>query len=100
MREEKILRITGIIAIILVTYFLILTVTYDFPTFGLPVQRVGQYYIENTLKDIGAWNAVCAIVWDYRGYDTLGETLVLFTAVIVVVVVFKVGLRERNEYNR
>lgn len=76
------------LSIILMVVFAF-TFLYDFPAFGEPVARVGQYYVENVLKDVGAWNAVGAIVWDYRGYDTLGETLVLFTAVIIVLAVLR-----------
>jgi len=85
---SKIVTLTFIALLLIVSA---LAVTYDFPAFGEPVQRVGQYYVENVLRDIGAWNAVGAIVWDYRGYDTLGETLVLFTAVIIVLAVLRHG---------
>jgi uncharacterized MnhB-related membrane protein len=103
--EEKVsgkdlgLRVASIWAVIALTVILVFTVVYDFPVFGQPVERVGQYYVENVLRDVGAWNAVGAIIWDYRGYDTLGETLVLFTAVIVVLAVFKHAPKGRNEHN-
>ena len=51
------------------------------------------------MRDVGAWNAVGAIVWDYRGYDTLGETLVLFTAVIIVLAVLRHESGKGNESN-
>ena len=93
------LKMISIVAVVILTVILVFTVVYDFPVFGQPVERVGQYYVENVLEDVGAWNAVGAIVWDYRGYDTLGETLVLFTAVIVVLAVFKHAPGKRNEPN-
>lgn len=37
--------------------------------------------IEKTVEETNAQNSVSAIVFDFRGYDTLGEAIVLFTAV-------------------
>jgi multisubunit Na+/H+ antiporter MnhB subunit len=52
------------------------------PIFGYPEMRVAQTYIEHSLNKTGAANIVSAIILDFRGYDTLGEATVLFTAVI------------------
>ena len=43
-----------------------------------------NYYIVHGIYDTGAINLVTAIYLDYRAYDTLIETIVLFTAVIGV----------------
>jgi uncharacterized MnhB-related membrane protein len=93
------LKTASLTVIAILTLILVFTVIYDFPVFGEPAGRVGQYYVENVLRDVGAWNAVGAIVWDYRGYDTLGETLVLFTAVIIVLAVLRHESRKRDEPN-
>lgn len=94
MRRINSLRLTIIPVIIVFMLLLTFMVTSDFPFFGYHVEkRVGQYYINYTLRDVGAYNTVSAIIWDYRGYDTLGETTVLFTAIIVVLVVFKGGIK-------
>lgn len=37
--------------------------------------------INKTTEDTKAQSTVSAIVFDFRGYDTLGEAIVLFTAV-------------------
>ncbi len=42
---------------------------------------VSEYYIRNEIVQVRASNVVCSIVWDYRGFDTLGEATVFFTAV-------------------
>ena len=58
--------------------------------FGQPLMAdpatagVGRAYLEGTLKETGSANAVMAILLDYRGYDTLGEATVIFTAVVAV----------------
>jgi len=60
-----------------------------YPEFGNHDWPVAQYYIDHTLGEIGAWNVMTAIVWDYRGYDTLGESAVLFTAIVGVLMLFR-----------
>lgn len=51
----------------------------------------GISYIYSLIAPNIAPNAVGTIVFDFRGYDTLGETLILITAVITVGVVFGRG---------
>jgi len=69
----------------------------ELPRFGAPIMRVAQEYVTNGLKKTGATNLVAAIILDYRGYDTLGEATILFTAVIgVLAVIRKIG-RIKNE---
>jgi len=51
--------------------------------------EVTQRYIENALEDTGVLNMVTAIVLDYRAYDTMFETIVLFTAVLAVIITLK-----------
>jgi multisubunit Na+/H+ antiporter MnhB subunit len=66
------------------------------PNFGLTdsegdyIERpMDQYIIDNTQSETGADNGVTAVVFDYRGFDTLGEATVLFTAVAGVIVLFR-----------
>lgn len=63
---------------------LIIFVTAALPPRGAldtPANRyLSPYYIEETENDIGAPNIVTGVLADYRGYDTLGETSVIFTA--------------------
>ncbi len=42
------------------------------------------HYIENGASETNASNLIAAILADYRGFDTLGETIVLFTSVVAV----------------
>jgi len=37
--------------------------------------------VKETLSQTGAINAVTAVVFDFRGYDTMGEAFILFTAI-------------------
>ncbi|NOX71553.1 MAG: hypothetical protein GXO64_02540 [Candidatus Micrarchaeota archaeon] len=62
------------------------------PSFGSfnGYKETPQYYISNALKETGAANAVSAIVWDYRGFDTLGEETVLFTSLVAIFTVLMI----------
>ena len=64
----------------------------SFPDRAPTMKSVAVYYLENGMAQTGALNIVSTIVWDYRGYDTLGEVTVLFTAAIgVSAILRKVG---------
>ncbi len=67
----------------------------DMPEFGDPEapanQHVSPRYIEETHHDTGIHNIVTAILASYRGYDTLGETTVIFTAGISVILLLRRG---------
>jgi multicomponent Na+:H+ antiporter subunit B len=73
----------------------------DVPLFGdaeAPIhQHVAPYYLENTASEIGVPNVVTAVLVSYRGYDTLGETTVIFTAGIGVVLMIGGLFRRKDE---
>ncbi|MEO0074762.1 MAG: hydrogen gas-evolving membrane-bound hydrogenase subunit E [candidate division WOR-3 bacterium] len=66
----------------------------DLPHFGEPIMNVASYYINNALNQIGAANIVAAIILDYRGYDTFGEAVVLFTSVLGVLTILRIKGRK------
>jgi len=74
--------------------------TLDMPNFGShdapAMTHVYPQYMERIPKEIDVPNAVTAILASYRGYDTLGETAVVFTAGIGVLLLIS-GLRRRRE---
>lgn len=47
--------------------------------------EIANYYIDNSAEDTGSTNIIAAIITDYRAFDTLGETTVLFTGIAAVV---------------
>lgn len=73
------------------TLFIVLAIyaLKDLPVFGSPVMKVANYYIENGLSHTGAANIVAAIILDYRGYDTFGEAVILFTSVLGVLSIMR-----------
>ena len=62
--------------------------TWDIPGFGAPdapaQTHVARYYIDNALPETGVPNIVTAVLASYRGFDTLGEVTVIFTAAVAV----------------
>ncbi len=64
------------------------------PEFGgadtLIDSELTEFYVEHTLEETGAMNIVTGIILDYRGFDTLGESHVLFIAVCTVLLMLSV----------
>lgn len=78
-----------VIAFIFFISFMILAAVGMRP-FGEPTNsEMDDYFIENAQAETAANNVVTTIVFDYRGFDTLGEGTVLFTAVIGIVALFR-----------
>lgn len=74
--------------------------TWDIPRYGDPANPVHhhlvQRFIEDSPKEIGIPNVVTSVLASYRGYDTLGETTVVFTAAIGVLVLVGGARRRRS----
>ena len=72
------------------------------PLFGsadtLADSEVASFYVTHTLEETGAVNIVTGIILDYRGFDTLGESHVLFVAVSSVLLLLSVrGEKDERE---
>jgi multicomponent Na+:H+ antiporter subunit B len=69
--------------------------TLDMPDFGSPSAVTNTHivprYLEKGVEETGVDNYVTAILASYRGYDTLGETMVIFTAGLCVVLLLGSG---------
>lgn len=72
----------------------------DFPAFGDPrspanagvaggAPSASVHYIENAYRDTRVPNLVTAVLADYRGYDTLFETVVIFIAGMAVFAILR-----------
>lgn len=61
--------------------------------------EVSARYIERGLQETGAVNIVTGMILDYRAFDTLGESHVLFVATITVLVLLRKdkGKKEDND---
>jgi multicomponent Na+:H+ antiporter subunit B len=75
--------------------------TLDMPRFGDPDAPIHRYpspsYIERSDGEIGVPNVVTAVLASYRGYDTLGETTVIFTAGVGVLLLLRGRARKRKD---
>jgi multicomponent Na+:H+ antiporter subunit B len=56
---------------------------------GEHVTRMSTAYIEKAAQQTGSANLVTGVVFDFRGYDTLGEATILFTAVIGILTILR-----------
>lgn len=85
--------------VVIVTGVALVYGTLDMPNMGDPNSpaqtHVAPDYIERSPHEIDVPNIVTAILASYRGYDTLGETAVVFTAGIGVLLLLS-GLRRRR----
>ena len=72
----------------LLTGALLLFGTRDFPPWGDPQDPASTYlspvYIEKAVEQTHVPNIVTAILGDYRGYDTMFETVVIYCAGMAV----------------
>ncbi len=77
--------------------------TLQLPSFGTADavihRHVAPYYLQNVVPQTNVPNVVTAVLADYRGYDTLGETTVIFTAGIGVMLLLR-GAWRRAQRNR
>lgn len=67
-------------------------------TVNRPVNNeVTERYIEKGLEEAGAVNIVAGMILDYRAFDTLGESHVLFVATITVLILLRLNKTEKDE---
>ena len=84
-RKQPVMAVTVAISLGLVLAVGIM----DMPGFADPNSpaniHVAPYYLQESYLDIGIPNVVTSVLASYRGYDTLGEVVVIFTAGVGVV---------------
>ncbi|MEP1445990.1 MAG: Na(+)/H(+) antiporter subunit B [Paraglaciecola sp.] len=91
-RKKARVKNVAVLMAMLVTGGLLIAGMLDMPAFGDPdapaQQHVNIRYIEQSPEEIGIPNMVTSVLASYRGYDTLGEVLVIFTAAMGVLALF------------
>jgi multicomponent Na+:H+ antiporter subunit B len=97
---QKVYRVVSVLFCICLVSVLLIAVSY-MPTFGdasNPVNNeVPQRYIENGLQETGAVNIVTGMILDYRAFDTLGESHVLFIATCTVLILLRVDHDKKKQ---
>jgi multicomponent Na+:H+ antiporter subunit B len=90
------LKVFGFVIVFLCGSLLIFH-TSDFPDWGNPASpastHVSPYYIEKAMDDTAVPNIVTAVLADYRGYDTMFETTVIFCAGIACFFLLRITKR-------
>lgn len=96
-------EITSLLFCLFLIALLLITVSY-LPAVGTvtrPVNNeVAERYIENGLEETGAINIVAGMILDYRAFDTLGESHVLFVATITVLILLRLNKGQEDKNDR
>ena len=89
-------RVIGSLAVVIGTGAMLIYGTLDMPLFGSAEAPIQTYphpsFVEKSQTEMGEHglpNVVTAVLASYRGYDTLGETAVIFTAGIAVLLILR-----------
>ena len=86
------MKILSLIVVILTAAILIYG-TLDMPDWSDPntpaSQHVSTGYITRTVEETATPNIVTSVLADYRGYDTLGETTVIFSAGMACILILR-----------
>ena len=89
--------------VVLVTGGVLIYGTSEMPPFGEadnPAHlHVAPRYVEESGHEIGMPNIVTSVLGSYRGYDTMGETTVIFTALVGVLLLLSTGPRNRRPWS-
>ena len=87
------------LAVVLVTGAALVYGSLDMPRFARATNPIHEHvaprYVQRTGEEIGIPNVVSAVLASYRGYDTMGETTVTFTAAVAVLILLG-GARRRR----
>jgi len=87
------MKMLGMLAVLIAGFFLLRGVS-GLPVWGDPrspanASPISHHYLTQTGKETDVPNVVTAILGDYRGYDTLFETVVIFTAGIAIIAILR-----------
>ena len=91
-------HLTAVLCCVFLSFVLLYAVA------GLPRQgelnprteEVVERYVEKGLEETGAVNIVSGMILDYRAFDTLGESHVLFTALVCVMILLRIDRKNQR----
>ncbi len=79
--------------IVIITGMVLIYGTLDMPDWGDPNSPASRHlspnYISDAVEKTATPNVVTAVLGDYRGYDTLGETAVIFSAGMACILILR-----------
>ena len=98
-RPAYVTMATALLIIAVIFYFLNLaTLTLD--AFGEGSLRMAGSYISDAAEKTGSANLVTGVIFDFRGFDTLGEATVLITAVLGVLTILRIKGKKDEKSGR
>jgi multisubunit Na+/H+ antiporter MnhB subunit len=90
-------QVIGLTVLLIVIAFLVSGMLLFIHPFGYPDEsEMDDYMIENAQEETASNNVVASVVFDYRGFDTLGEATILFTAVTGVLLLLRTAKRKEE----
>lgn len=99
---EKLYKVFSACFCVFLVVMLLIAVSY-LPSYGHaenPVNNeVSERYIEKGLEETGAVNIVTGMILDYRAFDTLGESHVLFIATCTVLILLRKDKKKDEKGN-
>ena len=94
------MKILSLMTVVIVGSVLIYG-TLDMPKWADPQSpastHVSPYYLQHSLEHAATPNVVTTVLADYRGYDTFGETVVIFAAGMACILLLKTGRKKREK---
>jgi len=99
-------RLYVVLSVVLVVFLsavLLLTVSnlHRYGAVEVPVNNeVSERYIESGIEETGATNLVAGMILDYRAFDTLGESHVLFSGICAVMILLASGREDKKKIMR
>ena len=97
-RTQRIIFLVMVLTLMLMVSYMLLLAVMEMPAYGQPdnptMNEVAERYIEKGVEESGGLNLVTNVLLDYRAYDTLLETTVLFTTVMAIILVL--GIKKKS----
>lgn len=94
------MKVFGFIAVVF-TGILLVVAANDFPQWASPSSpastHLSPHFITKSIEETAVPNMVTAVLADYRGFDTLFETAVIFTAGVAIVLMLRRRGKEDND---
>jgi len=90
----------GVLVLVIILGSVLIYGSLEFPPWGDPASpassHLSPYYIEKSLEDTSVPNLVTAVLADYRGYDTMFETIVIFAAGMACIFLLRSSGKEES----
>lgn len=92
------------LVLVTITGAVLIWATFDMPLYGDPTAPINEHvaprYINDSGKETGVPNIVTSVLASYRGYDTMGETFVIFTAAAGVITIIGRAPKKRRRKDK